>query len=176
MRRFYLHIRHHGIYYVEFVDPVTGGRLTARSTGTKIRDEALLLVAKWLDSGVPTGRQNQRKPRPLAIATGVDGFLKAIRKTDLNTDDAMRIVALLKERGLIDIPSVPGGKGKVQFNAFLEQFWDYEKSSYVREKLAHGQRIGKLFQCRASGYSAMRATPVLLNTGNRPSWAEPFQV
>jgi hypothetical protein len=31
MRRFYLHIRHNGVFYVELVDPQTGRKLTARS-------------------------------------------------------------------------------------------------------------------------------------------------
>jgi len=26
---------------------------------------------------------------------------------------------------------------------FLQEFWDYEKSPYVKEKLAYGQSIGK---------------------------------
>lgn len=56
MRRYYLHTRHNGIFYTELVDPQTGVKLTARSTGTKNRDEALLIIAEWLKSGIPTGR------------------------------------------------------------------------------------------------------------------------
>jgi integrase len=49
----------------------------------------------------------------------------------------------LKDRGLIDIAAVKPGKGSVPFAEFLEEFWDYEASPYIREKLAHGQGIGK---------------------------------
>jgi integrase len=59
MRRYYLHTRKNGIFYAELVTP-EGNKLTARSTGTKSRDEALLIIAKWLESGIPTGRV--RKP------------------------------------------------------------------------------------------------------------------
>lgn len=134
MRRYYLHTRHHGIFYAELVSP-EGYKLTAHSTGTRDRDEALLKVAEWLKSGIPTGRL--RKPRPMAVATGLEAILKSIRKTGLNGDDAMQIVSLLKSQELVDIPVIKVGKGNVLFTDFLERFWDYDKSPYVRNKLAH---------------------------------------
>jgi integrase len=54
------------------------------------------------------------------------------------------------------MPVVKAGKGTVLFPAFLENFWDYEASPYIREKLAHGQSIGKRHcydsRSRCSGY------------------------
>ena len=141
MRRYYLHTRHKGVFYAELVDPQTGAKLTARSTGTRDRDEALLIIAEWLKSGIPTGKV--RKPRPLEAAAGIENIFRAIRKTDLNSDDALRIVQSLKDRGLIDVAAVKSGKGSVLFTEFLETFWDYEASPYVREKRAHKQSIGK---------------------------------
>jgi integrase len=140
MRRYYLHTRHNGIFYAELVTP-EGRKLTARSTGKTTEDEALLVVAEWLKNGVPTGRK--RKPRPVDVAMGLDGILKAVRKVDLNGDDAMRIVGALKDRGFIDVSVAKAGKGSVVFTEFLETFWDYTASPYVREKLAHGHSIGK---------------------------------
>ncbi|MCL2008558.1 MAG: tyrosine-type recombinase/integrase [Treponema sp.] len=141
MRRYYLHKRNNGIFYAELVNPETGLKLTAKSTGTKSRDEALLKIAEWLKSGIPTGRI--RKPRTLEAAAGIESILRAMRKTDLDADDALRIVRELKDRGLIDIAAVKSGKGTVSFVRFLEEFWDYEASPYIREKLAHGHSIGK---------------------------------
>jgi integrase len=141
MRRYYLHTRHNGTFYAELVDPQTGAKLTARSTGTKSRDEALLKIAEWLKTGIPTGRV--RKPRTLEAAAGIENILKAMRRTYLNSDDALRIIQALKDRELIDISAVKSGKGSVLFTEFLEEFWDYEASPYIREKRAHGQSIGK---------------------------------
>ena len=141
MRRYYLHTRHNGVFYAELIDPQTGVKLTARSTGTKNRDEALLKIAEWLKSGIPTGRV--RKPRTIEAAVRIENILRGIRKADLNSDDALRIVQALKERGLIEISAVKTGKGSVLFTEFLENFWDYEASPYIREKLAHGHSIGK---------------------------------
>lgn len=140
MRRYYLHKRKNGILYAELVTP-EGNKLTARSTGTKDRDEALLVVAKWLESGIPTGRA--RKPRPLEAAAGIENILKAVKRSELTSDDALRIVQALKDKELIDIAAVGSGNGDVSFTEFLEKFWDFETSPYVREKLAHGQSMGK---------------------------------
>ena len=141
MRRYYLHTRHNGTFYAELIDLQTGAKLTARSTGTKNRDEALLKIAEWLKTGISTGRG--RKPRTLEMAAGIENVLKVIRRADLNSDDALRIVQALKGRELIDIAAIKPGKGSVPFTKFLKEFWDYETSPYIREKQAHGQSIGK---------------------------------
>jgi integrase len=92
-------------------------------------------------TGIPTGRV--RKPRTLEVATGIENILKAIRRSELTSDDALRIVQTLKGLELIDIPAVKSGKGAVALTDFLETFWDFETRPYVREKLAHGHTIGK---------------------------------
>ena len=132
MRRYYLHTRHNGVIYAELVDPQTGTKLNARSTGTKDRDEALLKIAEWLKSGIPTGRV--RKARTLEAAAGIENILKVMRGTDLNSDDALRIVQALKDRGLVDIPVVKSSKGAVSFTEFLEEFWDYEAFVHIQQK------------------------------------------
>jgi hypothetical protein len=81
---YYLHTRYKRIFYAELVDPVTGRKLIARSTATKNRDEALLVIAKWLEAGIPMGRV--RKPRILKAAVGIENILRSIRKTDLNSE------------------------------------------------------------------------------------------
>ena len=42
----------------------------------------------------------------MQIAVGLEGILKAIKKTDLNSEDAARIVNAIRERGLIDTAAV----------------------------------------------------------------------
>ena len=138
MRRYYLHQRK-DVFYAELVTP-DGHRLTARSTGKKTQDEALLVVSRWLSEGVP---DRGNKPRTVETMGGLAGILKAIRKTDLDGNDALKIVAALKERGLIDVSVVKAGDGATVFTEFLDQFWDHASSPYVREKLAHGHSLGR---------------------------------
>jgi len=79
----------------------------------------LLKIAKWLKTGIPTGRI--RKPRTLEMAAGIENVLKVIRRADLNSDDALRIVQALKGRELIDIAAIKPGKGSVPFIKFLKE-------------------------------------------------------
>jgi integrase len=53
----------------------------------------------------------------------------------------MRIVDALKERDLIDIIATKTGPGSILFSEYLETFWDWDASPYIKEKLAHKQSI-----------------------------------
>jgi len=137
MRRYYLHQRK-GVYYAELV--VDGNKLTARSTGKTSEDEALLVVSKWLEVGLPV---KGGKTRPVEAVQGLTDILKEVRKSDLDGDAAMKIVDTLKERGLVDVLVFKAGTGTKLFVDFLTEFWDYDVSPYILEKRAHGQTIGK---------------------------------
>jgi len=139
-KKYYLHQRKNGIYFVEFIDKVSGKKLTAKSTGETEFKKAELKAELWLTSGIPTGRL--KKPRPLEETAGIEGILRAIRKADLNADDALRIVSALKDRGLIDISATKStGQGAIPFVKFLETFWDFDKSEYIQNELALGHRF-----------------------------------
>ena len=140
---YYLHKRKSGRYYVEYIDPVTGKKLTARSTGETEKFNATVKAELWKVNGIPTGRT--KKPRPIEIAAEIESIVKAIRRAELNTDDAMRIVETLKSMGLIDITAVKNsGRGTVPFVQFLESFWDYDNSEYIQNRLSHGYRFTRL--------------------------------
>jgi integrase len=139
-RPYYLH-RRKGIWYAELADQKTGIKLPARSTGTQNRDEAILKIADWMKNGIPAGRQG--KPRPVELVAEIGSILRAIRKAELFSEDAMRIVNVLKDMGLIDVTAAKSGPGSVLFTEWLETFWDYHASPYVKEKLAHKQSITK---------------------------------
>jgi len=97
-------------------------------------------VKLWLTNGIPTGKQKALKP--IVEAAGLETIIKTIRKSELNADDALQIVSALKSLGLIDISAVKNtGRGAVPFIQFLEAFWDYDKSEYIQDKLAHGYRF-----------------------------------
>ena len=91
--------------------------------------------------GWPTGKH--AKLRPVAEAVALGTILMQLRSAPLTSDDAASILAVLKERELIEGGAVKAGPGSESFAAFLERFWTYDTSPYVREKLAHGQRIGR---------------------------------
>ena len=98
-REYYLHKRQNGIFYVEFINPENGKKLSARSTGETDKIKAQAKAEFWkVSGGIPTGRM--KKPRPIEEAAGIESVIKSIRKAELNADDALRIVSTLKGMGL----------------------------------------------------------------------------
>jgi len=97
-----------------------------------------------------------RKDRAIKNVFGIENILSAIKKTVLNSDDADRIVRKLIEKDLIKISVEKSDKKSESFPAFLEKFWTYDTSPYIREKQAYGQSIGKRhcyeMKCRFNRY------------------------
>ena len=72
-------------------------------------------------------------PRPIEEAAGIEAVIRAIRRAELDSDDTMRVVSALKGMGLIDVAAVSNtGRGAVHFAEFVEQFWDYDNSEYIK--------------------------------------------
>ena len=128
------------IWYVQFFNPQARKYIPGRSTGESNRNAALLVVAEWLRNGIP---EPARGIRPVQELLDLNSALSIMRNAPLTCDDDERIVCILKERQLIESVLAKSGPDSEPLIAFLERFWDYEKSPYVRERIAHGQRISR---------------------------------
>jgi len=140
MRRYYLHQRK-GVFYAELIDPATGRKLPARSTFQSIRDDALQTVHDWLRDGVP--EKHTPATRPASEYFGVSRVLDSLKQEALTSDDCQRIVDVLIKRRLLASATLAGSPGAELFTDFLTRFWNFKESPYVKEKAAHGQRIGE---------------------------------
>jgi integrase len=138
MRKFYLH-RRAGIWYAELVND--GIKLNARSTGTTSRDEALLKVADWLKNGIPEGT----KRRSLDAVKNIQELLKILKTLDIDESGAMAVVSALKQRGLLSVEAVPTSRSSQKAIPFMLKFWDYDKSPYIQDRIAHGHPITKKY-------------------------------
>jgi integrase len=76
-------------------------------------------------------------------ALHVDAILNTIRSSSLTAKDAERVVLALKDQELIETAVIKTSPGSESLITFLERFWTFDSSAYVREKLAHGHRIGR---------------------------------
>jgi integrase len=137
---YYVHLRKNGIYYAELVDLEKQIVTVVRSTGKTNRKEAEVQCQYWLEHGFPA--KDKEKARPIAEVASLALILKTIRKADLSAEDAITIVETLKGLKLIDIAAVANtGRGAVNFIEFLENFWDFDESPYIQDRIAHGYRF-----------------------------------
>jgi len=136
-RSFYLYPRN-GVYYAELLS-YEGSRALYRSTGSRNRDEAAAIVGRWLEKGIPT----KDRAKPLKVITDFKNVMAYLKTGDIDETAALEIASALRSRGLLDFPTVKAGPGNVDFIIFLQNFWDYDNSPYIREKRAHGKNITK---------------------------------
>jgi integrase len=129
------------IWYAQIKNPATGKYMPGRSTGKRSEKAAERVADEWLENGIPelTGKTG----RPLSETLDIDTVIWTIRQSALTPTDAERIVRTLKDRELIETTTVKAGPGAEGLLSFLGRFWDFEGSPYIRDKLAHGHRIGR---------------------------------
>jgi integrase len=148
-RSFYLYPNKKGFFIAEFINPETGVKLCFRNTQSKFRDDALLIADHWLQDGIPKVKRGRppifQKQETQTVNAIIDlaTILKTLEKLpNLDAAGAQQIAEVLRARGLLEFPTVKAGPGRVDFIEYLESFWDYDTSPYVRDKLAHNHSIG----------------------------------
>lgn len=67
---------------------------------------------------------------------------------DLDLEDGKRILEILQVKGVFPAPLLDNSIGLVDF---LEEFWDWERSVYIRERLLHSHHIHRRYVYRCSG-------------------------
>jgi len=143
-RDFYLYRHGNGKFYAELLNPETGTRLATRSTGETERDKALVKVAGWLAVGVPSAKNQKEKPRRIEAVKSTNEIIDMIKNApDMDEGGAQAIAAALRDKGLLSFNTVRPGRGREPFVQFLLDFWRYDKSPYIKEKLAHGHSFTK---------------------------------
>jgi integrase len=148
MRQFTFY-RRNGVYYAQFRDPTTKKRLTGRSTGKDNRDEAVLVVHRWLEKGLPPPAnvpaliKKEVKPKPVAVHLETDQLFAEIKAAKLDRQDMRKLESIFIEKGLISLAVFKDSPESELFETYLERFWTFETSPYVKERLSHKLRIGR---------------------------------
>ena len=118
-------------YYVAFKNQLTGKYLPAISTMQETEAGAMQTAFRWLQDGIP--RQNSGLQTE-AITLKKYSLRDMAKETDLNMEDADYICRELRKRGLLKDFILPETKKAIPFAEYLLDFWDWEKSEYIREK------------------------------------------
>ena len=124
MKKFYLSKNASGYYRVHFIDPVTGKQGTGKSTHTKDKVEAAMIAALWLKDGAP---------------------LAASHSHHFKNDECKK-VSVLENKNLYQPLSQLKKiyeQNRIKLCSFLYEFWDYEKSDFIKRRIAHGYTISK---------------------------------
>jgi len=114
-------------YYVAFKNEETGRYLPAISTKKTKESDAVRQAWVWYREGIPN------KKSSLDIKTA--SLRNTIRHSTLSMSDAGFIIDELKRRGLILSCVFSGAPDSISLDDFLLEFWDWERSPYIREKL-----------------------------------------
>ena len=132
MRSFGVYKRKNGIFYGYLINPVTGERLPARSTGTKNKQEAEFVVINWRREGFYSSSDLQK-------TITVDTAISTVKTAEWNQSDINRLIEAMKSRGFIDSAKIKSnGPEATLLNDFLVNFWTFDESPYVKERLAFG--------------------------------------
>ncbi len=135
-------LRKRGKYWnVLFKIPNSGRWTTAKSTGTKDKLKALAIVMEWAKNGIPA--RKSRSKIELREYLKSESILSAVKKAPLLKEEAEEIVKILESRGLVNVLPRVTNPGDVEFLPFFENFWNYEKSTYVKDRLVHKKSITK---------------------------------
>ena len=122
-------------YLVAFKSEQTGAYLPPISTRQTDEAAAIKTAYEWFRNGVP----NKNKVIDLKEYT-----LRDLAKgADLT--DAESIVNELKRRGLVKSAVLTDTKQDRDFTEFLTNFWDYDQSPYVKEKLRKNHSIHRRY-------------------------------
>jgi len=141
MRRFSLYLRN-GIYYAQLYNPKTRSYMNGRSTGKANRDEAAGIATDWLKNGIPapiTKVKHSAEDHMTLNAVQV-----GLQSLAISPEEVQKIVDILKSRNLLDNAVVTSAASSQGLIEYLASFWDYDTSPYVKEKLLHGQKIGRM--------------------------------
>ena len=135
-------LRQRGKYwYVLFKIPNSGRWTTAKSTGTNDKLEALAIVMEWAKNGIPAGKAKSKIELREYLKS--ESIISAIKKAPLLREEAEEIVKILESRGLVSVQPKMPSPGNVEFLSFLEGFWNYKTSTYVKDRLVHKKSITK---------------------------------
>ena len=127
-----------GVYYAELLLP-DGTHANKKSTACRHRADVAHDVKGWVVTGnihaSTEGKENRK--------TTVDkiSFFNNLRNYDFSPDEVLKIAQILQERKLIQSFVIANTPQSKPIEDFLEEFWNYDKSPYVREKKLRGQSI-----------------------------------
>lgn len=138
--------RHTGIYYVQF-RMSDGSRSTSKSTGYRTRIEAERKAMEWVVNGQIPSRTNGKESSNSFSSVDKIKFMNDLRTSHFTDEEIRSIIKVLKERKFISSAVICKSPEDKPIEDFLLNFWDFEKSPYVKEKKAEKSNDSSILLC-----------------------------
>lgn len=143
MAKLYYLVKRKSVYYVRFRNSINNKLSYAKSTGQKDKMAADRIAMTWLVKGfVPVRTRQEEK-----MALDVSEAISVLATSELTPAITNKIITILKNKKLIDAAIVSKTPSAQKFCEYLSNFWDYDKSEYIQEKLTSEHSIHKNY-CR----------------------------
>lgn len=139
-QEFSLYLRN-GIYYVQFKDPVTGLPGVQRSTKKKTQKDAYRVVVEWMSMGFSKDEALARQSIQNDIV--INSFMQIVRSQKLSTEHLDSLLGTLKDARYPESALVANTRSTAKLLEYQKAFWEFDTSPYIREKLLHGQKLGR---------------------------------
>lgn len=153
--------RHTGIYYVQF-RMSDGSRSTSKSTGCRTRIEAERKAMEWVVNGQIPSRTNGKESSNSFSSVDKIKFMNDLRTSHFTDEEIRSIIKVLKERKFISSAVICKSPEDKPIEDFLLNFWDFEKSPYVKEKKLKNQTIHQSYCATMKSMVKLYWIPMLL--------------
>ncbi|GBR76119.1 integrase [Candidatus Termititenax persephonae] len=124
-------------FYVRFKNEKTGEYLLPKSTGQTDKTTAIKTAWEWYNKGIP---QNNGRIKVVNVE-----LINTIKTTLLDKTEIQSIVKVLKQQGYIKSAILTGDRSDKNLVDYLLEFWDYDRSPYVKEKLRRNHSIHRAY-------------------------------
>ena len=130
-------------YSVQFKNEQTGKPLPEISTKKETKAEAIKIAFDWLKNGIPqNGEPIDFKKYTLRDMAKEAGIAKA---------DAEYICKELQRRGILKSYILEESVQAIDFAKYLTNFWDWDNSPYIKEKLRRNHGLHKSYAIEMTG-------------------------
>lgn len=141
-RPYSLFKKSNGYFYVQFLLP-DGSRSQNKSTGTKDRLEAEKKAMEWSVLGDIPVRINAKSEKAKAQSVDRLSFFNSMTTYEFSPEEIDRMITIMKKRGFILSAVKPNSKQSIPVEDFLAEFWNYDRSPYVKELAIEGKILSR---------------------------------
>lgn len=129
-----------GIWYAR-VQLSDGSFSNNKSTGCREKAAAERKCMEWVVNKNIPSRINSSEENRKNIGLDKISILNSMKTMDFDTEDVKSMIKILKDRGFVHSAVIPSTAESKPIEEYIEEFWSFETSPYVKEKKLKGQSI-----------------------------------